>query len=52
MANGNAILSGLACLAERGKYAEIARENEQLKATLTETGRKRKGTGRLQTGRG
>lgn len=45
MANGNAILSGLACLAERGKYAEIARENEQLKVTLTETGR-------LQTGRG
>lgn len=31
MANGNAILSGLACLAERGKYAEIARETSSWK---------------------
>lgn len=37
--NGNAILSGLANLAGRGKYAETAKENERLKAALTETGK-------------
>ncbi len=37
--NGNAILSGLANLAGRGKYAETAKENERLKAALTENGK-------------
>lgn len=35
-----AILSGIASLAGRGKYAEIAKENERLKTALTEAGRK------------
>lgn len=38
--SGNAILSGIASLAGRGKYAEIAKENERLKTALTEAGRK------------
>lgn len=32
--NGNAILSGIANLAGRGKYAAIAKENEELKASV------------------
>ena len=35
--SGNAILAGIANIAGRGKYAEIAKENERLKASLTET---------------
>ncbi len=38
--SGNAILSGIASLAGRGKYTEIAKENERLKTALTEAGRK------------
>lgn len=38
--SGSAILSGIASLAGRGKYAEIAKENERLKTALTEAGRK------------
>lgn len=34
--SGNAILSGIINIAGRGKYAEIAKENERLKTFLTE----------------
>ncbi len=38
--SGNAILSGIASLVGRGKYAEITKENERLKTALTEAGKK------------